>query len=155
MKLPFLWVVCANSLVDSPPYKYVSYLWSLIWSNRIWGSWNLMDFVASGQLFLQTDFTKRLFQTLFLDSPFQNHSDSVILQKYQWLSNQSCKHNLALMPSLNLTPKPSSKPRFCMFIINSYYTKSRRLWSLYSLFIVYWGQIWKWRCILPRYKNYE
>ena len=34
---------------------------------------------------------------------FQNHPDSVILQKYQALSNQSFKHNLEHMPSLYLT----------------------------------------------------
>ena len=43
------------------------------------------------------------FGTLFLDSCFQNHPDSVILQKHQYRWNHSFKHNLADMPSLNLT----------------------------------------------------
>ena len=60
---------------------------------------------------------------LFLENLFQTHPDSVILQKYQSLSNQSFKHNSAHMTSLNLTPKPSFELSFCMFIINFYYTK--------------------------------
>ena len=40
---------------------------------------------------------------MFLDSRFQNHPDSVILQKYQSLSNQSFKHNSSHMSSLYLT----------------------------------------------------
>ena len=40
---------------------------------------------------------------LFLDCRFQNHPDSVILQKYKWLSNQSFKRNSAHMSSLYLT----------------------------------------------------
>ena len=47
--------------------------------------------MAASKLFLQ----KWLFRTLFLDSPIQNHPDSVILQAHQWLSNQSLKHNPA------------------------------------------------------------
>ena len=47
---------------------------------------------------------KWLLGTLFLDSRFQNHPDSVILQKYQSLSNQIFKYNKAHMPSLYLTP---------------------------------------------------
>ena len=31
------------------------------------------------------------------------------------------------MPSLNLSPKLSFEPRFFKFIINGYYTKSKRL----------------------------
>ena len=57
------------------------------------------------------------FWELFLDSHFQNHPDPVILQKYQSLSNQNFKLNSAHMPSLNLTPKLSFEPRFCMFIV--------------------------------------
>ena len=45
----------------------------------------------------------------------------------QSLLNQSFKHNSVHMPSLNLTPKFSFEPRFSMFIINCYYTKSKRL----------------------------
>ena len=47
----------------------------------------------------------------------------LILQKYQSLSNQSFKHNLALMPSLNLTPTLSFESRFRLFIINGYEKK--------------------------------
>ena len=39
INLVFLLATCANSLVDSFPYKYMLFLWSLIWSNRVWGSW--------------------------------------------------------------------------------------------------------------------
>ena len=42
-----------------------------------------------------TDFTKWLFESLFLDSRFQNHPDSAILRKYQSLSNQIFKYNYA------------------------------------------------------------
>ena len=41
------------------------------------------------------------------------------LQKYQLL--------LAHMPSINLPCRLSWEPRFCMFIINGSYTKSKRL----------------------------
>ena len=74
-----------------------------------------------------TDFTKWLSGNLFPDSCFQNHLDSVILQKYHLLSNQSFKHNLVHWPSLNLTSKLSFEPGFCMFIINGYYTKKQTL----------------------------
>ena len=47
-----------------------------------------------------TDFTKRLFGTLFLDSRFQNHPSI----KCKSLSTQSFKHNSAHMPSLFLIP---------------------------------------------------
>ena len=65
---------------------------------------------------------------LILDSEnqvktFQNHPDSVILQKYQSLLQQSFKHNSGHMPSLHLTPTF----HFVPFIINGYYTKSKRL----------------------------
>ena len=43
---------------------------------------------------------------------------TLLLQKYPPLSNQSFKHNSAHMPSLNLTPTLSFKPRSSMFIIN-------------------------------------
>ena len=55
--------------------------------------------------------------------PFQNHPDSLILQKYQSLSNQRFKHNLAHTPYLNVTPMLSFEFRFRMFVINVYYTK--------------------------------
>ena len=43
------------------------------------------------------------------------------------------------MPSLYVHPNSSSEPRFCLFIINSYYTKSKRLQSLDFLFYLYSG----------------
>ena len=70
------------------------------------------------KLFFQTDFRRWLFGTLFLYSCFQNH-ESVILQEYQSLLNQSFKHNLVPMPSFNLTLKLSFEPTFRMFIINT------------------------------------
>ena len=69
----------------------------------------------------------KMFSTFFLDSRFQNHPDSVILQKYQSLSNQSFKQNSAYMSFLNLTHTLSFEPRFRMFIINGYDKKSKRL----------------------------
>ena len=73
---------------------------------------------------LDSDFRKRMFGTLFLDSRFQNYPDSVMLQKYHSHSNQNFKHNLAHMTSLDLTPKLSFEPRFRMFTINDYDRKS-------------------------------
>ena len=43
------------------------------------------------------------------------------------------------MPSLYVHPNSSFEPRFCLFIINSYYTKSKRLQSLNFLFYLYSG----------------
>ena len=40
------------------------------------------------------------------------------------------KHNLAHMPSLNLTPNLPFEHRLCMFLINGYYTRSKLLQSL-------------------------
>ena len=82
---------------------------------------------TSEQSLFQINFRKLFFGTLFLDNRFQNHPDSVILQKYQPLSNQTFKRNSAHMPSLSSTPKLSFEPSFCMFIIKDYYTKSKRL----------------------------
>ena len=73
-----------------------------------------------------TDFIKWLFGTLLLDC-ILNHLDSVILQTYKSLSNQSFKENFAYMSSIYLTLTLSCEPRFCMFIINGYYTKSKCL----------------------------
>ena len=78
---------------------------------------------------------KWLFSTFFLESRFQNHPDLAMLQKYQSLSNQSFKHNSTYMPSFDLTPTLSFEPRFRMFIITGYESKSKRLQSLESLFI--------------------
>ena len=74
----------------------------------------------------QTDFRKGLFGFLFVDNRFQNSPDAVILQKYYSLSNQSFKHNSAYVATLKLICKISFEPRFRMFIINGYYTKSKR-----------------------------
>ena len=68
-----------------------------------------------------------MFGTLSPDS-----RDSVILQKYRSLSNQSFKLNSARMSSLDLTPELSFEPRFRNIIINGYYTKSIRLQCLVS-----------------------
>ena len=56
---------------------------------------------------------------------------TITLKKYQLLSNQSLKHNSVHMPSLNL-PSISFffELRLSMFIINGYFTKSKRLYSL-------------------------
>ena len=42
MNVVFLLTASANSLMDNFPLKYMSYLWSLIWSNRVWESWYLI-----------------------------------------------------------------------------------------------------------------
>ena len=68
------------------------------------------------QLFWRTYFERTFLHTLasevnsgndclelFLESRFQNHPDLVIWQKYQSLSKQRLKHNLAHISSLNLT----------------------------------------------------
>ena len=62
-----------------------------------------------------------------------NHLDSLVLQKYQSLSNQSFKYNLALLPSLYLTPTLSFELRFRVFFNNGQYTKRKRTQSLDSL----------------------
>ena len=72
-----------------------------------------------------TAFRKWLFETLLLDSRFQNHPDSVALQKYRSPLNQSFKHNPGHISSLNLTPTLPFEPRLRLFIINNYYTKSK------------------------------
>ena len=77
------------------------------------------------------NFRKLLFEALFLDNRFQNNPDSVILRKYQSLSNQSFKHKSARMSSLYLTPTLPFEPSFRMFVINGYYTKSKRLQFLF------------------------
>ena len=137
MDLVFLLAACANSFADNFPYKYMSCLWSLIWSNRVWGSeylitWlgitvesSAMDFWNS--YFFKLTLRNDCLELCFFDSCFQNHPDSVILQKNQLRSNQSFKHNLADMSSLNLTPNFSFEPRFYRFIVDGYYTKSKRL----------------------------
>ena len=74
---------------------------------------------AASELTLWSD---SLFGSLFLD------------QKQPWLSNltkipvafKRFKQNLSHMPFINLTPTLSCKPRLYIFIINGYYTKSKR-----------------------------
>ena len=71
-----------------------------------------------------------MFRTFHRDSRFQNQPDTVVLQKYQSLSEKSFRHNSSHMPFLNLTSTLSFEPRFHMFIINNYDRKSKRLLSL-------------------------
>ena len=80
MNLVFLLAACTNSLADSSPNNYMSCLGSLIWLNRIWGSWYLIIWLDSYFFKLTLDNTLRNFVswTLFR---FQNHPDSAILQK--------------------------------------------------------------------------
>ena len=89
----FLLATCPNSSVDSFPYKYMSCLWSLIWSIRVWRGWHLT-------IWLETTV-----QSSTIESHFQNHPDLLVSQKYWLVSNQSFKHNLAHISFLNLTPK--------------------------------------------------
>ena len=44
--LVFLLAACTNSLAGNFPYKYMSCLWSLIWSNRVWGSEYLITWLG-------------------------------------------------------------------------------------------------------------
>ena len=107
-----------------------SCLWYLIWSNHVWESLYLIIWLfrfpqwTSGKLFFQTDFRTWFFGALFLESCYENHPDSVTLQKHHSLSNYNFKHSSAHMSSLNLIPKLSFEIRFCMFIIHVYYTES-------------------------------
>ena len=80
MNSVFLLAACTNSLADSSPNNYMSCLGSLIWLNRIWGSWYLIIWLDSYFFKLTLDNTLRNFVswTLFR---FQNHPDSAILQK--------------------------------------------------------------------------
>ena len=66
-------------------------------------------------------FGKWFFVTLFMDSRFQHHPDSEILQKYQLLSNQCFKHNSTHMSSLHSTPTFPFESRFRVFIIKAWY----------------------------------
>ena len=78
--------------------------------------------------------------------------------------NQSFKQNLVHMPSIYLTPILSGKPRFCMFIINSYFTKSKCLFVVLGLLIkkcnnILFCVIWldrkycTWNCVQWQYLN--
>ena len=55
-------------------------------STQVFSCWEIFKKIYSEECFW-TDFRKWLFGNFFLDSRFQNHPDSVILQKYQSLSN--------------------------------------------------------------------
>ena len=59
---------------------------------------------------------------------------SDIQQRYQSLLGQTFKRNSGHIPFLNLISKLYFEPRFRMFIINGYYTKTKRVKSLDSLF---------------------
>ena len=74
-------------------------------------------FMAASEVILESD----CFELSFWRFAFKT------IHPYQSLSNQSLKHNLVLMHSLNLTPTRSFEPRFCIFIINGYDSKSKRL----------------------------
>ena len=129
MDFVFSLIVCANGLVDSFPYKYMSCLWSLTWSKRVLGNWYLITWleITVRNSAMETDLKKWLFGSFFLDNWFQNHPDSVIQQKCQSRSSQSFKHKSAHIPSLNSTANFSFEPRFGMFVINRYYTKTKHL----------------------------
>ena len=76
-----------------------------------------------------------------MDSRFQHHPDSEILQKYQLLSNQWSKHNSADMSSLYSTATFPFESRFRMFIINGYCTKSKCLQSLDPLLFFQFDEV--------------
>ena len=59
---------------------------------------------------------------LFLECPIQNHPNSVILQKYQLLSNKSFKKYSPYV--VYLTPTCLFEPRFHIFIIKGCYNLS-------------------------------
>ena len=114
-----LLAACTNSSVSSFPYKYMSCLPSLIWSNRVWISWYLIIWSEITVQSSTMDFWIVIFPNWFvtvwnfiLESRFQDHPDSIIWQKYQSFSNQSFKHISAHIPSLNLTPSFLSNQDF-------------------------------------------
>ena len=143
MNLVFLLATCANSLVDSFPYKYMLFLWSLIWSNRVWGSWYVIIWLeitvhCSAMDFRRVAFSDWLEEVIVWNFLFGQFLP-IILQKFQSLSNQSYKHISVHMPSLNLTLQLSFELKCHMFIINVYYTKSKHLQSLHSLLKIFVG----------------
>ena len=77
---------------------------------------------ASSQLTLESDQLELCFWTVF-----QNHPDSVILQKKPVAFKPELEAHLAEMLFLYLSPILSFEIRFRMIIINGYYTKSKRL----------------------------
>ena len=115
-------------LVDSFPCKYMLCLWSLIWSNRVWGSWYLINSLentihSSAMIFWVVIFFKLTLridclELSFWKFDFKNHPDSVISQKWQSLSKQCFKHSSANMLLLNLIPN---------LFFNVYYKTGKRL----------------------------
>ena len=143
MNLVFLLATCANSLVESFPYKYMLFLWSLIWSNRVWGSWYVIIWLeitvhCSAMDFRRVASSNWLEEVIVWNFVFGQFLP-IILQKFQSLSNQSYKYNSVHMPSLDLTPQLSFELKCHMFIINVYYTKSKHLQSLHSLLKIFVG----------------
>ena len=63
----------------------------------------------------------------FLKTPILKNICVVILQKYQSLSNQNFKQNLAHLSSMHLIPTLSCEPRFRVFTVNDYKIKSKCL----------------------------
>ena len=118
MNLVFLLAACTDSLVDSFPYKYMLCL-STISIEPSMGKLILNHLIEIRNALYLFKLTLRsnCLELCFLDSRFENHLDSVILQNHQPFSNQSFKRNSVHMPSLNLIPKLSFEPRFRMFII--------------------------------------
>ena len=131
MNLVFLLAACANRLVDSVSYKYISCLWWLIWSKHVWGNWYLIIWLeitvqSSDSYFFKLTWGSYCLELYFWTVNFKNYPKSVILKKCQSLSKQSFKHNSVYSPSLNLTPN---------LFLKVYYTKRKRLNSLDSLYV--------------------
>ena len=136
MGLAFLLAACANNLADSFPCKYISCLWSLIWSNCIWGSEYLITWLRKTVQSSALDFWNRYFFKLTLRNDCLELCIWTVALKTilirQYYKNTSHVQTRALntiweMPSFNLTLNFSFELRFCMFVINGYYTKSKRL----------------------------
>ena len=64
--LVFLLAACSNSLADSFPYKSMSCFWSLIWSNRVWGSKYLITWLGITVQSSTMDFWNSYFSKLTL-----------------------------------------------------------------------------------------
>ena len=98
MNLVFLLAVCADSLVDNFSC-IMSCLWSLIWSNRVWGSWCLfiwweITVPSSAKDFWIVTFSKWLYEVLVW-----NLISGQLLLKPSWLSNIT-KIPVAFKPEL-------------------------------------------------------
>ena len=70
-----------------------------------------VKFLGYSHGYFSNDFTKWLLETLFLNG-ILNYFDSVILQKYLSLSNQSFKQSLTGMANIYLNHMISCEPRF-------------------------------------------